>query len=170
MYIWCLTVHLSPIIWKCSNSLIFSTSDSSSDVLMLSKVRLSGERMWERMRESSHWFRHITWVSGVDAGADAGGDAGSGCGSGYYFSKSHWLRQITWLRIRSRESAPASAPKNPLPYPLPRPLPFVMWSVLADQRLRNALSYPLPHPLPESLHSREHLLPRASAPESIRSR
>ena len=42
---------------------VFSTSDSS-DVLLVSKVRnfnISRERMRERMHESSHWLREVTW-------------------------------------------------------------------------------------------------------------
>ena len=61
--------------WHCNIRFceIFSTSDSSSNVLMLSKFR---NLLITWTPKQSDWFRQITW--GVERG------------------QSDWLRQITW--------------------------------------------------------------------------
>ena len=106
---------------------VFSTSDSkNADVLLLSKVRFSWERMRERMRESCHWLsQHLSHdlahplshlLSRIPSLAlNLAHLIGS--------DRSHDLNPL--LRIRSRIRSRASA--------LVHPLPFVMWSVWAYQ-------------------------------------
>ena len=76
-------------------------------------------------------------------GADAGADR-------------EWMREriLSHVTCLSQSESREGIRSRTTPASAPYPLPFVMWSVLANQRLRNPLSYPLL---------------RASAPESIRS-